>query len=75
MDSSIDKAAWGRNQKISEEKVLAEVLTEAGFNGIKLLSDATTGTKAAVSLSLPCSRADTYSLLHTGSEGKLEGEY
>lgn len=45
--AAIFKAAWSQNLRISDPKVLAEVLTAAGFNGTKLVTEVTTGSKAA----------------------------
>lgn len=43
---AVYRAAWGDNQRISDEKVLANVLSANGFNGAQLVLAATTGSKA-----------------------------
>lgn len=43
---AIYRAAWRDNQRISDDKVLANVLNANGFNGTQLVTAATTGSKA-----------------------------
>lgn len=45
---AIYRAAWRDNKRISDEKVLAQVLDDAGFNGQQLVLSATTGAKSDV---------------------------
>lgn len=42
-----DKACWSQNLKVSDPNVLTTVLTNAGFDGAKLVAAVTTGPKAA----------------------------
>ncbi|KAK4048212.1 hypothetical protein OIV83_004917 [Microbotryomycetes sp. JL201] len=43
---AIYRAAWRDNKRISDEKVLTQVLDAAGFNGRQLVLSATTGSKS-----------------------------
>jgi 2-hydroxychromene-2-carboxylate isomerase len=68
---AIYRAAWRDNQRISDDKVLANVLSANGFNGSQLVLAATTGSKAeTVKEKL---RANTEEAVKTGLCGVSAG--
>jgi 2-hydroxychromene-2-carboxylate isomerase len=44
--SAIYRAAWSKDEPISNPEVLARILIEAGFDGKKLIRDVTEGPRA-----------------------------